>query len=148
MRQLRNRLLWQVVIAIVALMLLTHPVDGAKKRKNNNKCSEKKKCAKCIEVQVVKPIIIQGKESGIRNFVNRSIVPFTYKSIENPGGYPQWIFEMSCLDTCMFKDMNAVPIKRNILYLKREGNVFVLSEMMVTVGCTCVTAEVIEQPSR
>ncbi|XP_069624268.1 interleukin-17F-like [Ranitomeya imitator] len=145
MKQARNRLRWQVVITIMALLLIPHPVDGAKNPTKKNKCFKNKKGVNFIQVRVDKPVNHEVDVSGIRSFPKRNIVPFEYKHIMNPKGYPERIVEVVCSNKCMGNEMNAEQIKRNIHYLKREGDLLVLGEMVVTVGCTCVYPEVREQ---
>ncbi|XP_075719664.1 interleukin-17F-like [Rhinoderma darwinii] len=148
MRQLRNRLLWQVIITIMALVLMPHPTDSAKNPNKKNGCSKNKKGLNYIQIRKDKPVNPQTDVSGIRNFMKRSIVPFEYKNIINAKGYPEQITEVVCADKCLGNEMNVAPIKRNIHYLRKEGNLLVFDEMVVTVGCTCVYPEVRKQPAR
>ncbi|KAM4040404.1 interleukin-17A-like [Anomaloglossus baeobatrachus] len=145
MRQMSNWLRWQVAITIMALVLIPHPIDGAKNPDKKKTCFRNKKGVNYIQVRVDKAVNRQVDVSEIRSFPQRNIVPFRYKHIMNPQGYPERIMEVVCSNKCMGNEMNVAQIKRNIPYLKREGDLLVLGEMAVTVGCTCVYPEVREQ---
>ncbi|XP_071995788.1 interleukin-17F-like [Engystomops pustulosus] len=145
MRQLWNRLPWQVVIVVVALGLISHPVDGSRGSNRKKKCPKAKTELNCLQVRVDKPVKNQEDVTNVRNFRERNIVPFHYRTFENPGGYPAKIVEVVCSDKCMDNDLNVAQIRRNIHYLKREENLLVLKEMVLTVGCTCINPEVREQ---
>ncbi|XP_056419036.1 interleukin-17A-like [Hyla sarda] len=128
----------------MALVLITHPADGVKDSIKKNKVSKNKNGSNCLEVRVNRPVRPQVIRE-IRDFRDRSIVPFEYKNIKNPKGYPDRIVEVVCSSKCMGNEMNVAPIRRNIHYLRREGKVLVLDQMMVTVGCTCVYPDIREQ---
>ncbi|XP_068089326.1 interleukin-17F-like [Hyperolius riggenbachi] len=144
MRHLRKGLLLQVLI-LVTLLLLTHQENSKATKKNGKR---EKRCKEYLSVRLKnKPSNLPSNTSGIRNFQERSIVHFVYHNIYNTGGIPEVITEYKCNETCRGHEheWNAVPIKRNIFYLKKERRenktIYVLDEMTVTVGCTCVTPE-------
>uniref|UniRef100_A0A8D0B9E7 Interleukin 17F n=1 Tax=Salvator merianae TaxID=96440 RepID=A0A8D0B9E7_SALMN len=82
---------------------------------------------------------------------NRSLSPWDYSISEDPNRFPHVIAEASCHYTTGCLDLeghvnyavNSVPIKQEILVLKRKRTgcqqTYWLEKQLVTVGCTCVT---------
>ncbi|XP_023402789.2 interleukin-17A [Loxodonta africana] len=84
------------------------------------------------------------------DYYKRSTSPWSLHRNEDPERYPSVIWEAKCLHLgCVNADgqvnhhMNSVPVKQEILVLRRENGQcprsFRLEKMLVTVGCTCVT---------
>ncbi|KAM9316370.1 interleukin-17A-like [Gastrophryne carolinensis] len=143
MKHLRNKLFLQVFL-IMALL----------QRGNARKCSKEgkgcgvKKVKDYIKVKLnLKTTDWSLPDPAIRDFRKRAIVPFEYHESSNRNQIPNTITEVKCSKTCRGHemDMNAVPIQRNIYYLRKEKNFYVLETKIVTVGCTCVFPEVKEQ---
>ncbi|XP_053857646.1 interleukin-17F-like [Vidua macroura] len=81
---------------------------------------------------------------------NRSLAPWDYRLDEDPNRFPRVIADAQCrLSGCVSPlgqedhSLNSVPIKQEILVLRREQHGCVpsyrLEKRIVTVGCTCVT---------
>ncbi|NWV07114.1 IL17F protein, partial [Ptilonorhynchus violaceus] len=81
---------------------------------------------------------------------NRSLAPWDYRLDEDPNRFPRVIADAQCrLSGCVSPlgqedhGLNSVPIKQEILVLRREQRGCVpsyrLEKRLVTVGCTCVT---------
>ncbi|XP_055986616.1 interleukin-17A [Sorex fumeus] len=84
------------------------------------------------------------------DYHNRSTSPWNFHRNEDSERYPSVIWEakcrhLGCVDAEGKVDhhMNSVPIKQEILVLRKEPghcvHSFQLEKMLVTVGCTCVT---------
>ncbi|XP_075197740.1 interleukin-17A-like [Anomaloglossus baeobatrachus] len=80
---------------------------------------------------------------------SRSISPWEYRSNVDNSRFPAVITEAQCLHRgCLDPEgnedlsMNSVPIRQEILVLRREMRgcvpLYRLEKQMVTVGCTCV----------
>ncbi|XP_076155962.1 interleukin 17a/f1 [Alosa pseudoharengus] len=86
----------------------------------------------------------------IRSYSNSSLSPWAYNISHEDDRFPADIFDAYCLHTgCLTvkgeetQDLLSVPIKRQILVLRRKAdrkgeNYFMLDYMTITVGCTCV----------
>ncbi|NWV59308.1 IL17F protein, partial [Malurus elegans] len=81
---------------------------------------------------------------------NRSLAPWDYRLDEDPNRFPRVIADARCrLSGCVTPQgqedhgLNSVPIKQEILVLRREQRGCVpsyrLEKRVITVGCTCVT---------
>ncbi|XP_008498044.2 interleukin-17A [Calypte anna] len=81
---------------------------------------------------------------------SRSLSPWDYRIDEDHNRFPRLIAEAKCLHSrCVSPDgqldhsLNSVPIKQEILVLRREQKgchqSFQLEKKIITVGCTCVT---------
>ncbi|NXY24350.1 IL17F protein, partial [Atrichornis clamosus] len=81
---------------------------------------------------------------------NRSLAPWDYRLDEDPNRFPRVIADAQCrLSGCVGPlgqedhGLNSVPIKQEILVLRREQRgclpSYRLEKRVVTVGCTCVT---------
>ncbi|NWV83257.1 IL17F protein, partial [Dasyornis broadbenti] len=81
---------------------------------------------------------------------NRSLAPWDYRLDEDPNRFPRVIADAQCrLSGCVSPlgqedhSLNSVPIKQEILVLRRErrgcGLSYRLEKRLITVGCTCVT---------
>ncbi|XP_068042772.1 interleukin-17F-like, partial [Anomalospiza imberbis] len=81
---------------------------------------------------------------------NRSLAPWDYRLDEDPNRFPRVIADARCrLSGCASPlgqedhSLNSVPIKQEILVLRREQRGCVpsyrLEKRIITVGCTCVT---------
>ncbi|NXH83683.1 IL17F protein, partial [Edolisoma coerulescens] len=81
---------------------------------------------------------------------NRSLAPWDYRLDEDPNRFPRVIADARCrLSGCVSPlgqedhSLNSVPIKQEILVLRREQRGCVpsyrLEKRLITVGCTCVT---------
>uniref|UniRef100_A0A8C5MTI7 Uncharacterized protein n=1 Tax=Leptobrachium leishanense TaxID=445787 RepID=A0A8C5MTI7_9ANUR len=65
----------------------------------------------------------------------------------SPHTLPNSLPKITCANECVgFEaEMNAVPIEREIVYLKRKNGIYTLYTKTVIVGCTCVYPKVIER---
>ncbi|PIO28800.1 hypothetical protein AB205_0047470 [Aquarana catesbeiana] len=135
------------MMLIMTLVLLTYQKKNATSSNQKQKKSGGKRCKDCINVRVDNPLHPNTSVFSTRGLKERGIVTFDYHNISNPGGIPNQIQEVKCSKTCRGQemDMNVVPIKRRIHYLKKEKNIYVLKEITVTVGCTCVYPDIREQ---
>ncbi|XP_051470393.1 interleukin-17A [Apus apus] len=81
---------------------------------------------------------------------NRSLAPWDYRIDEDHNRFPRVIADAKCRHSrCVNTDgqldhsVNSVPIKQEILVLRREQKgchqSFRLEKKIITVGCTCVT---------
>ncbi|NXS81843.1 IL17F protein, partial [Erpornis zantholeuca] len=81
---------------------------------------------------------------------NRSLAPWDYRLDEDPDRFPRVIADARCrLSGCLSPlgqedhSLNSVPIKQEILVLRRERHgcspSYRLEKRVITVGCTCVT---------
>ncbi|NWW59606.1 IL17F protein, partial [Ifrita kowaldi] len=81
---------------------------------------------------------------------NRSLAPWDYSLDEDPNRFPRVIADARCrLSGCVSPlgqedhSLNSVPIKQEILVLRRELRgclpSYRLEKKVITVGCTCVT---------
>ncbi|NXB34684.1 IL17F protein, partial [Eulacestoma nigropectus] len=81
---------------------------------------------------------------------NRSLAPWDYRLDEDPNRFPRVIADARCrLSGCVSPlgqedhSLNSVPIKQEILVLRREQHgclpSYRLEKRVITVGCTCVT---------
>ncbi|KFP62753.1 Interleukin-17F, partial [Cariama cristata] len=81
---------------------------------------------------------------------SRSLAPWDYRIDEDHNRFPQVIAEAKCrhsrcvnLDGQLDHSFNSVPIKQEILVLRREQKgchqSYRLEKKIITVGCTCVT---------
>ncbi|NXM40114.1 IL17F protein, partial [Gymnorhina tibicen] len=81
---------------------------------------------------------------------NRSLAPWDYSLDDDPNRFPRVIADARCrLSGCVSPlgqedhSLNSVPIKQEILVLRREQRGCVpsyrLEKRVITVGCTCVT---------
>ncbi|NWV20194.1 IL17F protein, partial [Origma solitaria] len=81
---------------------------------------------------------------------NRSLAPWDYRLDVDPNRFPRVIADARCrLSGCVSPlghedhSLNSVPIKQEILVLRRERHGCVpsyrLEKKVITVGCTCVT---------
>ncbi|XP_008112911.2 interleukin-17A [Anolis carolinensis] len=89
---------------------------------------------------------------------NRSLSPWDYSINEDPNRFPHVIVEAKCRhDACrnftgkgLNYGMNSVRIQQEILVLKREQigcqEIYSLEKKLVTVGCTCVFADIVAYP--
>ncbi|XP_077346475.1 interleukin-17F-like [Lithobates pipiens] len=146
MKQLRKAPLLQMML-IMTLVLLTYQKKNATSSNQKQKKSRGERCKDCINVRLDNPLYPNTPVFDTRGINERAIVTFDYHTISNPGGIPNQIQEVKCSKTCRGQemDMNAVPIKRRIHYLKKENKIYVLKEITVTVGCTCVYPEITKQ---
>ncbi|KFQ27722.1 Interleukin-17F, partial [Mesitornis unicolor] len=80
----------------------------------------------------------------------RSLAPWDYRIDEDHNRFPQVIADAKCrhsrcvgLDGQLDHSLNSVPIKQEILVLRREQKgchqSYRLEKKIITVGCTCVT---------
>ncbi|NWR56232.1 IL17F protein, partial [Bucorvus abyssinicus] len=80
----------------------------------------------------------------------RSLAPWDYRIDEDHNRFPQVIADAKCrhsrcvnLNGQLDHSVNSVPIKQEILVLRREQKgchqSFRLEKKIITVGCTCVT---------
>ncbi|NWI85503.1 IL17F protein, partial [Pitta sordida] len=80
---------------------------------------------------------------------NRSLAPWDYRLDKDPNRFPQVIADAQCrLSGCVNhlgqedRSLNSVPIKQEILVLRREQQgcrpTYRLEKKVITVGCTCV----------
>eukprot|EP00079_Xenopus_tropicalis_P031075 XP_017944846.1 PREDICTED: interleukin-17F [Xenopus tropicalis] len=100
---------------------------------------------------------ISGQSQALgKDISKRSLAPWDYSFDMDNNRFPSMIAEAKCryahcLDAegNLDLDVNTVPIKQEILVLRREMKgctpSFKLEKKMVTVGCTCVRPEVKEQ---
>ncbi|XP_008942655.1 PREDICTED: interleukin-17F-like [Merops nubicus] len=81
---------------------------------------------------------------------SRSLAPWDYRIDEDHNRFPQMIADAKCRHSrCVTSNgqldhsLNSVPIKQEILVLRREKKgchqSFRLEKKVITVGCTCVT---------
>ncbi|XP_052665863.1 interleukin-17A [Harpia harpyja] len=81
---------------------------------------------------------------------SRSLAPWDYRIDEDHNRFPQVISDAKCrhsrcvnLDGQLDHSVNSVPIKQEILVLRREQKgchqSYRLEKKIITVGCTCVT---------
>ncbi|NXC31787.1 IL17F protein, partial [Campylorhamphus procurvoides] len=81
---------------------------------------------------------------------NRSLAPWDFRLDKDPNRFPEVIADAQCrLSGCVNSlgqedhSLNSVPIKQEILVLRRERQgcrpTFRLEKKVITVGCTCVT---------
>ncbi|NXH28190.1 IL17F protein, partial [Myiagra hebetior] len=81
---------------------------------------------------------------------NRSLAPWDYSLDDDPNRFPRVIAHARCrLSGCLGPlgqedhSLNSVPIKQEILVLRREQRgclpSYRLEKRVITVGCTCVT---------
>ncbi|NXJ21455.1 IL17F protein, partial [Dicrurus megarhynchus] len=81
---------------------------------------------------------------------NRSLAPWDYSLDDDPNRFPRVIADARCrLSGCVSPlgqedhSLNSVPIKQEILVLRREQRgclpSYRLEKRVITVGCTCVT---------
>ncbi|KFR02711.1 Interleukin-17F, partial [Opisthocomus hoazin] len=81
---------------------------------------------------------------------SRSLAPWDYRIDEDHDRFPQVIADAKCrhsrcvnLDGQLDHSVNSVPIKQEILVLRREQKgchqSYRLEKKIITVGCTCVT---------
>ncbi|XP_013039862.3 interleukin-17F-like [Anser cygnoides] len=84
----------------------------------------------------------------IHDVRNRSLAPWDYRLDEDPNRFPQVIADAKCrLSGCVNTlgqedhSLNSVPIKQEILVLRREQQgcppTYRLEKKLITVGCTC-----------
>ncbi|NXI34160.1 IL17F protein, partial [Galbula dea] len=93
---------------------------------------------------------------GTPDVSSRSLAPWDYRMDEDHNRYPQTIADASCRHArCLTvtgqldHSLNSVPIKQEILVLRREQKgchqAFRLEKKIITVGCTCVTPRIQHQ---
>uniref|UniRef100_A0A8D0L0P3 Uncharacterized protein n=2 Tax=Strigidae TaxID=30459 RepID=A0A8D0L0P3_STROC len=81
---------------------------------------------------------------------SRSLAPWDYRIDEDHNRFPEVIADAKCrhsrcvnLDGKLDHSVNSVPIKQEILVLRRERKgchqSYHLEKKVITVGCTCVT---------
>ncbi|NXK10877.1 IL17F protein, partial [Herpetotheres cachinnans] len=81
---------------------------------------------------------------------SRSLAPWDYRIDEDHNRFPHMIADAKCrhsrcvnLDGQLDHSLNSVPIKQEILVLRREQKgcrqSYRLEKKIITVGCTCVT---------
>ncbi|XP_027519254.1 interleukin-17F-like isoform X3 [Corapipo altera] len=86
----------------------------------------------------------------VHDIRNRSLAPWDYRLDKDPNRFPQVIADAQCrLSGCVSPlgqedhSLNSVPIKQEILVLRREQQgcrpTYRLEKKVITVGCTCVT---------
>ncbi|XP_027528496.1 interleukin-17F-like isoform X2 [Neopelma chrysocephalum] len=86
----------------------------------------------------------------VHDIRNRSLAPWDYRLDKDPNRFPQVIADAQCrLSGCVSplgqedRSLNSVPIKQEILVLRREQQgcrpTYRLEKKVITVGCTCVT---------
>ncbi|KAM3931031.1 interleukin-17A-like [Leptodactylus fuscus] len=99
-----------------------------------------------VEMKVGSGSSVQFMADSVRS---RSMSPWEYSSNVDNTRFPAVIHEARCLHHgCMDSEgnvdlsMNSVPIRQEILVLRREMRgcvpVYKLDKQLVTVGCTCV----------
>ncbi|NXN91001.1 IL17 protein, partial [Rhinopomastus cyanomelas] len=87
---------------------------------------------------------------GTLDVSSRSLAPWDYRMDEDHNRYPRVIADAKCRHSrCVNSkgqldhSVNSVPIKQEILVLRREQKgchqSFQLEKKVITVGCTCVT---------
>uniref|UniRef100_U3JH94 Interleukin 17F n=1 Tax=Ficedula albicollis TaxID=59894 RepID=U3JH94_FICAL len=92
----------------------------------------------------------------VHDIRNRSLAPWDYRLDEDAARFPRVIADAQCrLSGCASpqgqedRSLNSVPIRQQILVLRREQRGCVpsyrLEKRLVTVGCTCVTPVVQHQ---
>ncbi|NXS12061.1 IL17F protein, partial [Neodrepanis coruscans] len=124
--------------------------DGASVRLSENCLSQKDpKFPTTVKVD----IRISNSDRGFRmvhDVRNRSLAPWDYRLDKDPNRFPQVIADAQCrLSGCVNPlgqedhSLNSVPIKQEILVLRREQQgcwpTYRLEKKVITVGCTCVT---------
>ncbi|XP_008640070.1 PREDICTED: interleukin-17F [Corvus brachyrhynchos] len=86
----------------------------------------------------------------VHDIRNRSLAPWDYSLDDDPNRFPRVIADARCrLSGCVSPlgqedhSLNSVPIKQEILVLRREQRgclpSYRLEKRVITVGCTCVT---------
>ncbi|XP_010017024.1 PREDICTED: interleukin-17A [Nestor notabilis] len=85
----------------------------------------------------------------IPDISSRSLAPWDYSIDEDHNRFPHVIADATCRPRCVNLDgqldhrLNSVPIKQEILVLRREQKgchqTYRLEKKTITVGCTCVT---------
>ncbi|NWY20226.1 IL17F protein, partial [Aphelocoma coerulescens] len=86
----------------------------------------------------------------VHDIRNRSLAPWDYSLDDDPNRFPRVIADARCrLSGCVSPlgqedhSLNSVPIKQEILVLRREQrgclHSYRLEKRVITVGCTCVT---------
>ncbi|NXF09962.1 IL17F protein, partial [Smithornis capensis] len=124
--------------------------DGASVRLSENCLSQKDP-----EFPTMVKVDIRISNSGrafrmVHDVKNRSLAPWDYRLDEDPNRFPQIIADAKCrLSGCVNPlgqedhSLNSVPIKQEILVLRREQQgcrpTYRLEKKVITVGCTCVT---------
>ncbi|XP_036625342.1 interleukin-17F [Trichosurus vulpecula] len=151
--QRSTRIFELLLLVVLGLILLENA--GAWKITKRGAISQKGNNCPSVESNSVKvDIRIVSQQQGIllaHTFQNRSISPWDYNITRDVNRFPSEIAEASCrYSGCLNAEgqeengKNSVPIKQEILVLRREptqscSNSFRLEKMLVTVGCTCVT---------
>ncbi|NXA10347.1 IL17F protein, partial [Sapayoa aenigma] len=149
-----------VLVLVLALTVrssqhekVVHPPlskDGASVRLSENCLSQKDPK---IPTMVKVDIHISSSDHAFRmvhDVRNRSLAPWDYRLDEDPNRFPQVIADAQCrLSGCVNPlgqedhSLNSVPIKQEILVLRREQRgcrpTYRLEKKVITVGCTCVT---------
>ncbi|NXK46808.1 IL17F protein, partial [Chauna torquata] len=123
--------------------------DGGSERLSEN-CQNQKDLKSPTTVKV--DIRISSSNPTFRmihDVRNRSLSPWDYRLDEDPNRFPQVIADAQCrLSGCVNPmgqedhSLNSVPIKQEILVLRREQQgclpTYRLEKKVITVGCTCV----------
>ncbi|NXB94939.1 IL17F protein, partial [Vidua chalybeata] len=141
-----------VLVLVLALTVrsLPHRKAGASERLKEgclNQKDPKFPTSVKVDIRISNSDHAFGMVHDVRN---RSLAPWDYRLDEDPNRFPRVIADAQCrLSGCVSPlgqedhSLNSVPIKQEILVLRREQHGCVpsyrLEKRIVTVGCTCVT---------
>ncbi|XP_066570972.1 interleukin-17F-like [Amia ocellicauda] len=139
-------------LAVLPIVLLVLGAEGAHIAKARKDChhSDSQKV-----VQVALDFSVNSRVTMSRNAASRSLSPWTYSQpAGDTGVFPQY-HQVVCQHQGCVKDgellmgYNSVPIIQDVLVLRRVkdkcGYMFLLETRNVTLGCTCVKADVTMQ---
>ncbi|XP_070275450.1 interleukin-17A isoform X1 [Myotis yumanensis] len=148
MASVRTSSMFQSLLLLLSLVAI---VKAAIVIPQNPKCpnTEDKNFPQSVRVNlnILNPNANSRRSS---DYYNRSTSPWNLHRNEDPERYPSVIWEAKCRHLfCVNPEgkidhhLNSVPIKQEILVLRREPRhcppSFRLEKILVTVGCTCVT---------
>ncbi|NXB26645.1 IL17F protein, partial [Rhagologus leucostigma] len=144
------RSLFLVLVLALAVRTSPHRKAGASARLSEGCLNQKDpKFPTAVKVD----IRISNTDSPFRmvhDVRNRSLAPWDYSLDDDPNRFPRVIADARCrLSGCVSPlgqedhSLNSVPIKQEILVLRREQRgclpSYRLQKRVITVGCTCVT---------
>ncbi|NWW00188.1 IL17F protein, partial [Machaerirhynchus nigripectus] len=144
------RSLFLVLVLALAVRSSPHRKAGASARLSEGCLNQKDpKFPTTVKVD----IRISNSDSAFRmvhDVRNRSLAPWDYSLDDDPNRFPRVIADARCrLSGCVSPlgqedhSLNSVPIKQEILVLRREQRgclpSYRLEKRVITVGCTCVT---------